>query len=38
LATELKSINGALYLRSSIKQLEAEIAVIDARLNRAVVA
>lgn len=32
LATELKSINGALDLSSSIKQLEKEIAVIDAGL------
>jgi hypothetical protein len=41
LATELKSINRALDLRSSIKQLEEEIAVIDAglaRLNRAAAA
>jgi hypothetical protein len=32
LATELKSINGTLDLSSSIKQIEEEIAVIDAGL------
>jgi hypothetical protein len=32
LASELKSINGALDLSSSINQLEKEIAVIDAGL------
>jgi hypothetical protein len=34
LATELKSINGPLDLRSSIKQLEEEIAVIEAGLTK----
>ena len=32
LASELKSLNGPLDLNSSIKQLEEEIAVIDAGL------
>jgi hypothetical protein len=32
LANELKSLNGPLNLSSSIKQLEEEIAVIDAGL------
>jgi hypothetical protein len=34
LADELKSINGTLDLSSSIKQLEDEIAIIDAGLAR----